>query len=151
KRFSIEGTDTLVPILDEVIATAARTGTRTALIGMAHRGRLNVLTHVLGKPYDLILGGFKGAAKSGNGALAPDDFTGDVKYHMGWDGVREGTDPEVRVTLAPNPSHLEFVNPVVIGMARAVQDTTSTPGTPPRDLLAAMPILVHGDAAFPGQ
>ncbi|HUE96833.1 MAG TPA: 2-oxoglutarate dehydrogenase E1 component [Longimicrobiaceae bacterium] len=151
KRFSIEGTDALVPILDEVIRAAAGTGTRTALIGMAHRGRLNVLTHVLGKPYDLILAGFKGAAKSGSAALAPDDFTGDVKYHMGWDGVREGTDPEVRVTLAPNPSHLEFVNPVVIGMVRAVQDDTSRPGSPPRDLLAALPILVHGDAAFPGQ
>ncbi len=151
KRFSIEGTDTLVPILDEIICTAAGHGTRNVLIGMAHRGRLNVLTHVLGKPYDLILSGFKGAAIKGNGALAPDDFTGDVKYHMGWNGIHEFADPEVHVALAPNPSHLEFVNPVVVGMTRAVQDSTGAAGAPPRDEMAALPIVVHGDAAFPGQ
>lgn len=151
KRFSIEGTDTLIPILDEIIRSSARTGTRNVLIGMAHRGRLNVLTHVMGKPYGLILAGFQGAAQKGSGSLAPDDFTGDVKYHMGWEGVHEGTTPEVRVFLAPNPSHLEFVNPVVIGMARAVQDDTSVAGLPPRDWKAALPIVVHGDAAFPGQ
>src|SRR5690606_5509485 len=72
-------------------------------------------------------------------------------YHMGWDGIHEGTSPEVHVTLAPNPSHLEFVNPVVVGMARAVQDDTSVRGSPLRDPNAAVPILVHGDAAFPGQ
>jgi 2-oxoglutarate dehydrogenase E1 component len=151
KRFSIEGTDTMVPILDEIIRTAAARGTREALIGMAHRGRLNVLTHVLGKPYELMVAGFQGAAKKGSKSLAPDDFTGDVKYHMGWSGLHEGTTPEVRVSLAPNPSHLEFVNPVVIGMARAAQDETDAPGRPPRDENAALPIIVHGDAAFPGQ
>lgn len=151
KRFSIEGTDALVPILDEVIRTVGAAGTQCALIGMAHRGRLNVLTHVLGKPYELILAGFKGAPRSGSGALAPDDFTGDVKYHMGWQGVHEGTVPEVTVVLAPNPSHLEFVDPVVIGMARADQDDTSVPGVPPREVSKALAILVHGDAAFPGQ
>ncbi|MDR0787162.1 MAG: 2-oxoglutarate dehydrogenase E1 component [Gemmatimonadota bacterium] len=152
KRFSIEGTDALVPIIDEIIRSAAKEGTRTVFVGMAHRGRLNVLTHVLGKPYGLILGAFQGAAKKGSGSLAPDDFTGDVKYHMGWDGVHEGTVPEVRVLLAPNPSHLEFVNPVVMGMSRAVQDDTSVPGgQPPRNERLSLPILVHGDAAFPGQ
>ena len=151
KRFSIEGTDALVPVLDEVIRTVAASGTRSALIGMAHRGRLNVLSHVLGKPYELILSGFKGAPKSGSGTLAPDDFTGDVKYHMGWQGIHEGTVPEVSVVLAPNPSHLEFVNPVVIGMARADQDDTSMPGAPPREVSKALAITVHGDAAFPGQ
>ncbi len=151
KRFSVEGTDALVPILDEIIRTSSPSGTHTVLIGMAHRGRLNVLAHVLGKPYEMILTGFSGAAKKGSGSLAPDDFTGDVKYHMGWDGLHAGTTPDVRVRLAPNPSHLEFVNPVVIGMARAVQDDTSAPGLPLRDEAAALPILVHGDAAFPGQ
>ena len=148
KRFSIEGTDALVPILDEVIRTVGAAGTRCALIGMAHRGRLNVLSHVLGKPYEMILAGFKGAP---TGTLAPDDFTGDVKYHMGWHGIHEGTVPEVSVVLAPNPSHLEFVNPVVIGMARADQDDTNAPGVPPREVSKALAILVHGDAAFPGQ
>ncbi|MEX2581824.1 MAG: 2-oxoglutarate dehydrogenase E1 component [Gemmatimonadota bacterium] len=152
KRFSIEGTDTLVPILDQIIRSSATAGTRRVLIGMAHRGRLNVLTHVLGKPYELILPGFHSGPRTPDGSLAPDDFTGDVKYHMGWEGIHEGTDPKVKVTLAPNPSHLEFVNPVVIGMARAVQDDTSVPGRkPPRDPKAALPIVVHGDAAFPGQ
>jgi 2-oxoglutarate dehydrogenase E1 component len=151
KRFSVEGTDTLIPVLDEIIRCSATTGTSHVLIGMAHRGRLNVLAHVLGKPYEMILAGFQGAAKKGSKSLAPDDFTGDVKYHMGWNGVHEGTSPEVLVTLAPNPSHLEFVNPVVIGMARAVQDDTRIPGIPPRDERLALPILVHGDAAFPGQ
>jgi 2-oxoglutarate dehydrogenase E1 component len=151
KRFSVEGTDALIPVLDEIIRSSAAAGTRNILIGMAHRGRLNVLTHVMGKPYRMILAGFQGAAKKGSGALAPDDFTGDVKYHMGWEGVHRDLGTEIRVTLAPNPSHLEFVNPVVIGMARAVQDDTSQRGTPPRDIDAALPILVHGDAAFPGQ
>ena len=151
KRFSIEGTDTLVPVIDEIIRYSGVSGTRNVLIGMAHRGRLNVLTHVLRKPYDLILAGFQGGPKTGSGALAPDDFTGDVKYHMGWEGIHENTEAEVRVTLAPNPSHLEFVNPVVIGMARAVQDDTRTPGPPALEINAALPILVHGDAAFPGQ
>ncbi|MQA89321.1 MAG: 2-oxoglutarate dehydrogenase E1 component [Gemmatimonas sp.] len=152
KRFSIEGTDTLVPILDEIILASAATGAREVLIGMAHRGRLNVLSHVLGKPYELILGGFHGGPRTADGSLAPDDFTGDVKYHMGWEGLHAGTSSDVKVTLAPNPSHLEFVDPVVMGMTRASQDDTSVPGgAPPRATEAAVPILVHGDAAFPGQ
>jgi 2-oxoglutarate dehydrogenase E1 component len=151
KRFSIEGTDTLVLMLDEIIRHSAETGTREVHIGMAHRGRLNVLTHVLRKPYDMILGGFMGAKSKTQAALAPDDFTGDVKYHMGWEGLFSDGKAKVHVRLAPNPSHLEFVNPVVIGMARAAQDDTTVTGAPTLDVKAALPILVHGDAAFPGQ
>jgi 2-oxoglutarate dehydrogenase E1 component len=151
KRFSVEGTDMLVPVLDEIIDCAGNAGTGEVVIGMAHRGRLNVLTHVLGKPYEMILSGFQGAARS-SAALAPDDFTGDVKYHMGWEGSREIGDGAVRVRLMPNPSHLEFVNPVVMGMVRAAQDDTAqSGGVPTLDTAAALPVVVHGDAAFPGQ
>src|SRR5690606_32270994 len=137
KRFSVEGTDLLIPVLDEIIRQSGRAGTGEVLIGMAHRGRLNVLAHVLGKPYELILSGFQGASKS-DAALAPDDFTGDVKYHMGWEGVQRVDGREVRVTLAPNPSHLEFVDPVVIGMTRAAQDSTTQPGAPQLDVDTAV-------------
>src|SRR5690606_33912131 len=98
KRFSVEGTDALIPILDEIIRSAAATGTRTALIGMAHRGRLNVLTHVLGKPYELVLAGFHTSVRPGD-EHTQDEFTGDVKYHLGWEGTHQGTEPEVRVVL----------------------------------------------------
>ncbi|CAN5741464.1 2-oxoglutarate dehydrogenase E1 component [soil metagenome] len=151
KRFSVEGTDMLVLALDEIIESAGSAGTREVIIGMAHRGRLNVLTHVLRKPYGMILSGFQGGSRS-NAALAPDDFTGDVKYHMGWDHVQQVGETSVRVRLMPNPSHLEFVNPVVMGMARAAQDDTEQPGsTPSLDAVAALAVVVHGDAAFPGQ
>jgi 2-oxoglutarate dehydrogenase E1 component len=151
KRFSVEGTDMLIPVLDEIIERAGHDGTAEVVIGMAHRGRLNVLTHVLGKPYGMILSGFQGGAKTA-AALAPDDFTGDVKYHMGWEGVQEFGDHGVRIRLMPNPSHLEFVNPVVMGMVRAAQDDTDQPGdVPTLDVSAALPVVVHGDAAFPGQ
>ncbi len=151
KRFSVEGTDMLVPVLDEIIERAGGAGTAEVIIGMAHRGRLNVLTNVLGKPYGMILSGFQGGARSA-AALAPDDFTGDVKYHMGWEGIHSIGEHGVRVRLMPNPSHLEFVNPVVMGMARAAQDDTAQDGVAPTlDLSAALAIVVHGDAAFPGQ
>jgi 2-oxoglutarate dehydrogenase E1 component len=150
KRFSVEGTDLLVPVIDEIIEQAAHTGKETVVIGMAHRGRLNVLVHVLGKPYEMILSGFQGTGKA-TAAPAPDELTGDVKYHMGWEGVHRFDSRQVRVLLAPNPSHLEFVNPVVVGMTRAAQDETDHAGAPALDVSAALPILVHGDAAFPGQ
>jgi len=156
KRFSIEGTDMLVPVLDEIIESAEAAGTREVVIGMAHRGRLNVLTHVLGKPYAKMLEGFAGA-KAGSEPptelKAPDmsgGTSGDVKYHMGWRGGAEG-EQGIRVTLAPNPSHLEFVNPVIVGMARAAQDRTDRPGPPEVEPRRALAVLVHGDAAFPGQ
>ncbi|HET8656915.1 MAG TPA: 2-oxoglutarate dehydrogenase E1 component [Longimicrobiaceae bacterium] len=149
KRFSIEGTDMMVPMLDEVIIEAGRARTRDVVIGMAHRGRLNVLTHVLEKPYALMIGGFAGAGHKH--PLSQDDLTGDVKYHMGWRTTREIEGRDVHVTLSPNPSHLEYVDPVVVGMTRAAQDDTSRPGTPTVDTAEALAVLIHGDAAFPGQ
>ncbi|HEU4556502.1 MAG TPA: 2-oxoglutarate dehydrogenase E1 component [Longimicrobium sp.] len=153
KRFSIEGTDAMVPMLDEVVAGAAEAGSREVLIGMAHRGRLNVLTHVLGKPYAMMLAGFQSAqlVPGNDDAQNSDEPSGDVKYHMGWDEEKEIGGRTVRVTLSPNPSHLEFVNPVVIGMTRASQDDTTHAGAPTVDHRAAVAVLIHGDAAFPGQ
>nr|MBA3337879.1 2-oxoglutarate dehydrogenase E1 component [Chloroflexia bacterium] len=157
KRFSIEGTDTLVPMLDEIIHAAAQDGTREIVIGMAHRGRLNVLTHLLGKPYAAILAAFEGGARRAGTATSDttdDGITGDVKYHLGATLARNeatGNVVEAPIVLAPNPSHLEFVNPVVEGMTRASQDDRSQPGPPRRDPLASQAILLHGDAAFPGQ
>ncbi len=167
KRFSIEGTDVLIPVLDEIIVDAAATGTREVVLGMAHRGRLNVLTHVLGKPYEAIIAAFEGgkgkqatptdtleAEDEITGNDHADDVTGDVKYHL---GARLAVDSATgRVTniplvLAPNPSHLEAVNPIVVGMTRASQDRRDRPGEPERDDSASMAILLHGDAAFPGQ
>jgi 2-oxoglutarate dehydrogenase E1 component len=142
KRFSIEGTDALVPMLDTAIGESAAAGARRAVIGMAHRGRLNVLVHVLGKPAHVLFGEFEGKH-----AHDEDVSTGDVKYHLGYDGVRETAAGAVRVELLPNPSHLEFVNPVVEGYTRAVQRAADGA----RDEAAVVPILVHGDAAFPGQ
>ena len=152
KRFSIEGTDLLVPILDEVVQEAGEAGARHVLVGMAHRGRLNVLAHVLRKPYEKILVGFQGAvtAPVSHGSN-PDVPSGDVKYHMGWTTTYAVGDHQLSVTLSPNPSHLEFVGPVVVGMTRAAQDDTGRAGAPTVDPAAALAILVHGDAAFPGQ
>ena len=146
KRFSIEGTDMLVPMLDLLIERAAAGGAEQVMIGMAHRGRLNVLTHIVGVPYDDMLGAFEG---SNGGALqVPNPLTGDVKYHMGasWDYPLEGGDT-VRVRLAPNPSHLEFVNPVINGMARAEQ-FSGTGKDRTRDGATVVPVMIHGDAAF---
>ena len=153
KRFSIEGTDTMVPMLDEIIREAAGAGARDVLIGMAHRGRLNVLTHVLGKPYEMMLEAFLGASAVPNDdhAQNSDEPSGDVKYHMGWQDEREVEGSRVRVTLSPNPSHLEFVDPVVVGMTRSAQDDTTGPGAPRLEVSAAVAVLIHGDAAFPGQ
>jgi 2-oxoglutarate dehydrogenase E1 component len=146
KRFSLEGTDMLVPMLDLVIDESARAGARDVVLGMAHRGRLNVLTHIVGVSYGELLAEFEGPSVKG-GQLDVEG-TGDVKYHHGARGVRnvDGAG-EVSITLAPNPSHLEFVNPVVVGMARAKQfDDTSKNSKP--DHRAVVPILMHGDAAF---
>ena len=161
KRFSIEGTDVLVPMLDEVVHAAAAGGTREVVVGMAHRGRLNVMTHVLGKPYAMIISAFEGkkrqTAVSGRQedsvADSAQEFSGDVKYHLGARLLRgqHGMTVEVPIILAPNPSHLEAVNPVVEGMVRASQDVLDQPGAPDRDPQASVAILLHGDAAFPGQ
>jgi 2-oxoglutarate dehydrogenase E1 component len=147
KRFSIEGTDALVPMLDVMIELGGGTGAREVVIAMAHRGRLNVLAHILGKPYGTIFEEFEGRHTQSSD---PSD-TGDVKYHLGARGtrvLRDGT--SVEVALLPNPSHLEFVNPVLEGVARAQQ---RVPGTAParRDERLVLPVCVHGDAAFPGE
>lgn len=155
KRFSLEGCDMLVPMLDSIIRNAAAQGTREVVIGMAHRGRLNVLAHTLGKPYAAILAEFHaanrsdGAAPSGKGSVG---WAGDVKYHLGAQrSYRESGIESMPITLAPNPSHLEFVNPVVEGRARAAQEQRDQPGAPVQSDTAALAILIHGDAAFPGQ
>lgn len=154
-RFSIEGLDMMVPMLDTMIGEAADDGITNILIGMAHRGRLNVLTHVLGKPYAQILAEFKDPPQKRrvNKDLG---WTGDVKYHMGairnlHEDTDEGELIDVSVKLAPNPSHLEAVNPVVQGMARAAGTKADQRGAPVFDPLVTLPILIHGDAAFTGQ
>jgi 2-oxoglutarate dehydrogenase E1 component len=148
KRFSLEGTDSMVPMLDAMIEDAARAGARDVVIGMAHRGRLNVLAHVLHKPYSMMLAGFAGAPSH---PAHGEDLTGDVKYHMGWRDIREIAGHKVRLSLSPNPSHLEFVDAVVVGMTRAAQDDTSQAGAPTLDRACALAVQIHGDAAFPGQ
>ncbi|MCS6937721.1 MAG: 2-oxoglutarate dehydrogenase E1 component [Roseiflexaceae bacterium] len=155
KRFSIEGCDMLIPIIDSIIRNAATGGVREVVIGMAHRGRLNVLAHILGKPYSAILSEFLTAGRdaalppAGRGAAG---WVGDVKYHLGARrAFREAGIEQMPITLAPNPSHLEFVNPVVAGRARAAQERCDQAGAPIQDKRASLPILIHGDAAFPAQ
>ncbi len=155
KRFSLEGTDVLVPMLDEIIRNAVTEGTHEVIIGMAHRGRLNVLAHVLEKPYATILSEFR-HMKHEEGVPLTDTFgfgyTGDVKYHLGAEHVfDEGTAVDLKIILSPNPSHLEFVNPVVEGMARASQEIHTRTGRPDQDVDRSLPIVIHGDAAFPGE
>jgi 2-oxoglutarate dehydrogenase E1 component len=146
KRFSIEGVDALVPMIDEAIARAGAAGTRQIVIGMAHRGRLNVLTHILGKPYAALFQEFAGLHHETNA----ESETGDVKYHLGYRTTRElPGGAAVDIQLIPNPSHLEFVNPVMMGAARALQRGTGKDA--PRDETSVLPICVHGDAAFPGE
>jgi 2-oxoglutarate dehydrogenase E1 component len=147
-RFSVEGLDMLVPILDEMICGAADSGTRHTVIGMAHRGRLNVLAHILQKPYAQILAEFKDPVATQ--ALRLDlGWMGDVKYHAG--ARTSAPRGQMHVTMAPNPSHLEAVNPVVVGMARAAGTVANAPGSPRFEGASTLPILIHGDAAFPGQ
>ena len=146
KRFSIEGVDMLVPMLDQVMELAAADGAREAVLGMAHRGRLNVLAHIVGMPYESIIAEFEG------GPIAETDgATGDVKYHLGAQGAyTTASGAALAVKLSPNPSHLESVNPVVEGRARSRQ--TSRGGAEAHhDPSVALPVLIHGDAAYIGQ
>ena len=150
-RFSIEGVDMLIPALDEIVGGAADAGICTLLIGMAHRGRLNVLAHILKKPYTDILTEFRDPKWNFSG-LDQLGWTGDVKYHKGATReLREGQEVRLVITLAPNPSHLEHVNPVIEGMARSAGSKTDQRGAPTFFPLAALPVLIHGDAAFPGE
>ena len=150
KRFSIEGLDVMVPMLDLTIELAGTNGARDVVIGMAHRGRLNVLAHTVGLPYETIFAEFEGG-RHVEETLTPEGGTGDVKYHHGAKGTtRTAFGKTVTISLSPNPSHLEAVNPVVEGRARAEQ--TSRQGTEAHhDGTIAVPVLIHGDAAFPGQ
>jgi len=147
-RFSIEGLDMLVPILDEIISDAGDQGVRHTLLGMAHRGRLNVLTHVLAKPCEEILAEFKDPVQGENVRLDL-GWRGDVTYHAG----ARASSPrgQMFLTLVPNPSHLEAVNPVVEGMARAAGTRANRAGAPEFDGSVVLPLLIHGDAAFPAQ
>ena len=150
KQFSIEGLDVLIPMLDTALELARGSGAREVVIGMAHRGRLNVLAHTIGMPYEQILREFEGERTIDVVAADAEGGTGDVKYHLGAQGVTTTPAGKVGVTLAANPSHLEAVDPVVEGMTRAQQtDRATADGA--HDPIVAMPILLHGDAAFAGQ
>jgi multifunctional 2-oxoglutarate metabolism enzyme len=151
KQFSVEGLDMTVPMLDELIQLGAGRGAREVVIGMAHRGRLNVLAHNLGRPYDTIFAEFEGASTLEAVTTLPQGGTGDVKYHHGAEGSYQLPDGDsIKVVLESNPSHLEYVDPVVTGAARAAQTTRQGPHAH-RDSNAAIPIVLHGDAAFPAQ
>ncbi len=150
KRFSIEGLDVLVPMLDQTVELAGASGARRVVLGMAHRGRLNVLAHIVGLPYETIFAEFEGG-RHVEGTLTPEGGTGDVKYHHGADGVYQtAAGKPVNITLSPNPSHLEAVNPVVEGRARANQ-TNRRGKDAIHDGSVALPLLIHGDASFAAQ
>ncbi len=145
KRFSLEGCETIIPVLDQLLEGAARRGVEDITLGMAHRGRLNVLANVIGNFSERIFTAFEGSVHPN----FPAD-EGDVKYHQGAAGERETSDgKKVKLTLSPNPSHLEFVDPVVEGMVRAKQDAMDMTREEAFD--RALPVLLHGDAAFAGQ
>ena len=142
KRFGLEGAESAIPVLDEILSMAANIGLQSAVVGMAHRGRLNVLANVMGKSLEHLFKEFEGY-------VDPDTVqgSGDVKYHLGASGVHQSpAGNSIKIELASNPSHLETVDPIVIGMVRAQQDQIDPPGSFP-----ALPILIHGDAAFAGQ
>ncbi|CAM2772873.1 2-oxoglutarate dehydrogenase E1 component [Salinicoccus roseus] len=156
KRFSIEGLDSLVPMLDHLLGLMAEEGIPNLQIGMAHRGRLNVLTHILEKPYEMMISEFMHTDPM---KFLPEDgsleitqgWMKDVKYHLGGAKTRKDKGLEQRISLANNPSHLEVVGPVVLGKARAQQETTDHAGKPEQDYNKAIAAIIHGDAAFPGQ
>ena len=150
KQFSVEGLDVLIPMLDEAIELAAEDGAHEVVIGMAHRGRLNVLAHVVGRPYETILREFEGERTIEAVVSSEEGGTGDVKYHLGAQGTRSTQAGDITITLVSNPSHLEAVDPVVEGRARAEQtDRSSRQGY--HDPSVALPVLIHGDASFAGQ
>lgn len=142
KRFSLEGSETLIPVIDRLLYKAVNDGVEEVFFGMAHRGRLNVLSNVIGKSYDKLFSEFEED-------INPDapQGTGDVKYHLGANGVYETEDgKKIKVAIASNPSHLEWVNPVVEGVVRAKQTRQKD-----KDRKKIIPVLIHGDAAFAGQ
>ena len=151
KRFGLDGGESLIPALEQIIKRGGNLGLKEVVLGMAHRGRLNVLTNVMGKPHRAVFHEFKG------GSYAPDDVegSGDVKYHLGASSDREFDGNKVHLSLTANPSHLEIVNPVVMGKARAKQDQIAQVWEgdiiPLSERAKVMPLLLHGDAAFAGQ
>jgi 2-oxoglutarate dehydrogenase E1 component len=150
KQFSLEGLDVLVPMLDEAIELAAAHRAHEVVIGMAHRGRLNALVHTVGRSYESVLREFEGERSYDALVVDPEGGSGDVKYHLPASGTRTTAEGDIEVTIAPNPSHLEAVDPVVEGWARAEQTDRSS-GAALHDPTIALPILIHGDAAFPAQ
>ena len=144
KRFGLDGAEAIIPALEQIIKRGGALGVKDIALGMAHRGRLNVLAHVLAKPHRAIFHEFKG------GSSSPDvvEGSGDVKYHLGASSDREFDNNVVHLSLTANPSHLEIVNPVVLGKTRAKQDQL---GATPEDRTCAMPLLISGDASFAGQ
>jgi 2-oxoglutarate dehydrogenase E1 component len=152
-RFSIEGLDMMVPMLEIMLGEAAESGIYTILIGMAHRGRLNVLAHVLHKPYEELLMEFRDTVEGGYATREYLGWSGDVKYHAGATRamVNHAEMVDLVVKMAPNPSHLEHVNPVVAGMARAAGTQTDRRGPATFNPQVTLPIVIHGDAAFPAQ
>ena len=161
KRFSIEGIDMMVPMIRRIIRRTALAGTKKFFIGMAHRGRLNVLAHIIGFPYESLLAEFEGRHSRGMQSRISEAGSGDVKYHVGARQLVRSPVGELEISLAPNPSHLEHVNPVVQGMARAERELLARQSGAPvtgedesgLDAFgtAVLPILVHGDSAFMGQ
>jgi 2-oxoglutarate dehydrogenase E1 component len=151
KRFGLDGSESLIPALEQIIKRGGNLGLKEVVLGMAHRGRLNVLTNVMGKPHRAVFHEFKG------GSYAPDDVegSGDVKYHLGASSDREFDNNKVHLSLTANPSHLEIVNPVVMGKARAKQDQMAQVWDgdiiPLTERAKVLPLLLHGDAAFAGQ
>jgi 2-oxoglutarate dehydrogenase E1 component len=150
KQFSLEGLDVMIPMLDETIELAAESGAHDVVMGMAHRGRLNVLAHTVGQPYEYILREFEGERTIDAVAADPEGGSGDVKYHLAASGTRTTASGKIGVRVVANPSHLEAVNPVVEGRARAEQTDRSTKNGA-HDPTVALPVLLHGDAAFAGQ
>jgi 2-oxoglutarate dehydrogenase E1 component len=151
KRFGLDGAEALIPALEQIVKRGGNLGLKEIILGMAHRGRLNVLTQFMGKPHRAVFHEFKG------GSYAPEEVegSGDVKYHLGASSDREFDGNKVHLSLTANPSHLEIVNPVVMGKARAKQDQMATVFEgdiiPLRERVKVMPLLLHGDAAFAGQ
>lgn len=151
KRFGLDGGESLIPALEQIIKRGGNMGLKEIVFGMAHRGRLNVLTQVMAKPHRAVFHEFKG------GSFKPDEVegSGDVKYHLGASSDREFDNNKVHLSLTANPSHLEIVNPVVMGKARAKQDLIATEFDgdiiPLKERVKVMPLLLHGDAAFAGQ
>ncbi len=142
KRFGLDGGESLIPCIEQIMKRGGQLGMKEIVVGMAHRGRLNVLTNVMGKPFTAVFSEFQGVS------AVPDDVqgSGDVKYHLGTSSDRDFDGNTIHLSLTANPSHLEFVNPVVVGKVRAKQAQRGD-----KDRTQVMPMLLHGDAAFAGQ